>query len=211
MSRPKGFKHIASDWHAAQVAAQKVMRQNGVITKMAGFHAPFDLYTYKGTRIDVKWSPFRKAGKKWTWGFQLRHHGKPPTEVDVFVLVCESCDLLRMYGFDYPIYIVLPGSTKANGVSITAKNLLVKYGSTINDFDIVHEIDRAKTPADREKTQAAINRKIIYHRRKAKSRFRFYPERIALRQKMMDEGRSEKEIQKALSDATLQNSEQKAK
>jgi hypothetical protein len=115
--------------------------------RRAGYYAPFDLYTPRGTRIEVKSSEFRagKSSNNTGWIFNIHRHGKVNNDsVDFYVLRAEPGKFSRVLGFRYAFYLIIPAREmgKRATIVVSVRSLLTRYARHFGRFDLIKEFDK---------------------------------------------------------------------
>jgi hypothetical protein len=148
------------DWYKAQgVVRSWLLVSHNLKVIAADYYAPFDLFTPRGTRIEVKFSPFRmhkgenlRNGKQPRWFFNIhRHNNLEESNVDFYVLVCQPNDLTSAVGMDINIYLVVPAPIGRSTLGISMRTLLMKYGPFVDAVDAIRRFDVTRTEEQRDR------------------------------------------------------------
>ena len=135
-------------WYRAQYTTNAALRKFGVKCRYASYNAPFDLYTLKGMRLEVRWTQFRKARSYVGWKFTMHRHGRLQNETcDFYVLRCEVTGPLvdLDIGHGNSFYIIIP-SREVTVKTITVRLLgLFKgdWAKQVDNFRQLVDFDKA--------------------------------------------------------------------
>ncbi len=138
------------------------LRSVGIKTYRANYHAPFDLYTQAGTRIEVKTGEPRslvKRGSKkvWGWKFNIHRHGNSRGHqyVDVYVLRLElNTGVFRQLGMGNACHLIIKRAEFDDILTVqcSVRMLMTKFARYFNDVAVIRDSDAAKTIEDRKDT-----------------------------------------------------------
>lgn len=133
------MKNYEKEWHKAQTDLVAWLTRNDVPAYLAGHTAPFDIYTNKGMRIEVKASAFREVKQdSWGWFFNIHRHGVVNNDnVDAYILVCLPDQMLEIVGLRSIIRLIVPAPITELTISISLRSLLLYWGGTVDNFDFL--------------------------------------------------------------------------
>jgi hypothetical protein len=143
----------------AETRAQSALATMGIITRRANHRSPFDLYTERGTRIEVKQSAFRYnkfgpytriEGKKKHpitmrgWFFNLQRHGVMDQDnVDFYLFLCDPSPTSAQVFCTDAFYVVAVSPLDGKVECVTLDKLIKRNPrffyqgwQIIKDFDV---------------------------------------------------------------------------
>ena len=116
-----------------------------------GRWAPFDMYTARGTTIEVKVGEPYFRNRRLGWGFTIHRHGKLCGEqcVNFYIFRLEPGPKLRNLGIEQAMHLVLPATeVTAKLAWISLRSLLLEYAGRVNKTEAITACDATRTLRD---------------------------------------------------------------
>lgn len=152
-------------WYQAQVRVRQWLKLKGINTEHASYYAPFDLYTSRGTRIEVKYAPFSVRpkpmalnGEQAAWWFNIHRHGKLDcSAVDFYILRCDGSPELETVGLNAAFHVIIKSPIEKKTLCLSLRTILRDYGSNVDAHALIEEFDRTLTPEHRSLAYTQAN------------------------------------------------------
>lgn len=134
-----------------EFAVAQWLRNKQFSVTRTGRFAPFDIYTDKGTTVEVKTAYPSKSGRRIGWKFSIARHKKRCQErcVDFYVLRLEAGSVLREFGMSKALHLVIPAADiRKKSVWISFRALVTKWIGCANATHLIKASDQRKEPID---------------------------------------------------------------